>query len=560
MAGEVRRALERRAAAVRRDDAGAFRAGLAPAPRSCGGSGPTSRTWRSCRSPGSATSWTRRTSCATRPATGWASTCSCSSTGTTRGRSARRPGFRFVPARHGPDRLLLASVSDRGWERRHHVSPQPWDEGPVEVRTGAGVLGVFDARSVADAPGVIASVESRDQGRRGARCPTTGRARSWSTRCPTRRTSTASRTCPGDDPARLDAVAFPVASGRGGRPAATRFLLSPAMLRRPGPERDRLVRHELTHVAVGEHDDRAPAWLAEGIAEWVSVRPIARPQRVIPAAAVAAARRGFDGLPEDDTFNDADARNPLRAVVVGLRVPRRARRPRSAVVAARRARPARRAGDRGPGAGAARADRARRGAAGRPGGRLILATYAPAAAAATEGRAGSTVAAHGRLPHQVRRAVDRRDRRARAPAEEEPRRPRPHRLRGRRDHRHRHLRADRHGGRRPTPGRPIVDLVRHRRRRLRARRASATPSSRPPCRWPAAPTRSATPPSASWSPGSSAGTSRWSSPSGPPRCPRGFSGYLQKVVDGTPFELPTSLGSAPTACSTCGAVAHRRCW
>ena len=36
--------------------------------------------------------------------------------------------------------------------------------------------------------------------------------------------------------------------------------------------------------------------------------------------------------------------------------------------------------------------------------------------------AGSTVAAHGRLPHQVRRAVDRRDRRARAPAEEEPRR------------------------------------------------------------------------------------------------------------------------------------------
>ena len=36
------------------------------------------------------------------------------------------------------------------------------------------------------------------------------------------------------------------------------------MLRRPGRGRDRLVRHELTHVAVGEHDDRAPVWLAEG--------------------------------------------------------------------------------------------------------------------------------------------------------------------------------------------------------------------------------------------------------------------------------------------------------
>jgi hypothetical protein len=105
---------------------------------------------------------------------------------------------------------------------------------------------------------------------------------------------------PGDDPGDLDAVAFPAGTG-------TRFVLNPRMLDQPGRERDRLVRHELTHVAVGTRDDQAPVWLSEGLAEYVSVRPLAPEDRRIPEAAVAAAEAGVSDLPDDATFNDADS-------------------------------------------------------------------------------------------------------------------------------------------------------------------------------------------------------------------------------------------------------------
>lgn len=65
--------------------------------------------------------------------------------------------YLFTPARSG--RFVVASVSDRDWESRNEVDPQPWDLGPVTVRTGSGVLGVFDAGSEASAEAVISEVE-----------------------------------------------------------------------------------------------------------------------------------------------------------------------------------------------------------------------------------------------------------------------------------------------------------------------------------------------------------------------------------------------------------------
>jgi hypothetical protein len=113
---------------------------------------------------------------------------------------------------------------------------------------------------------------------------------------------------PGGDPEHVDGVAFPVmAGGRNDEVVATRFALHPSMLTRPGPERDRLVRHELTHVALGERDDQAPAWLSEGIAEWVSVQPLAPELRRLPEEALAAAEAGVRRLPADGTFNNGDS-------------------------------------------------------------------------------------------------------------------------------------------------------------------------------------------------------------------------------------------------------------
>ncbi|NHC25388.1 hypothetical protein G6553_19700 [Nocardioides sp. IC4_145] len=210
--------------------------------------------------------------------------------------------FRFRPVPGNVRRMRLTSVTDPAWEAEHDVRPQPWDLGAVEVRGGLGVLGVFDADSVPAASGVIASVE------RGIADVSAVLPQDW------RRTvvvyalsSTAFLETidelPGGDPERLDGVAFPVAAGPG-RPGAvaTRFALHPRMLTRAGPQRDRLVRHELVHVALGERDDDVPVWLSEGIAEYVSVRAVDPADRVVAEAALGRAVEGIDGLPTRESF------------------------------------------------------------------------------------------------------------------------------------------------------------------------------------------------------------------------------------------------------------------
>ncbi len=199
--------------------------------------------------------------------------------------------FRFRPAAHHPGRYLLTAVESH--------DPQPWDLGPVQVQQASGVLGVFDAGSAAAAPALMSSVESAIASV-SAEVPY-----DWSRSVVLYALSDpafleALRDVPGDDPDDLDAVAFPV--GR-----STRFALNPRMLARPGRERDRLIRHELTHVAIGTRDDDAPVWLSEGLAEYVSVRPLAPQDRRIPEAAVLAAEDGVDELPDDASFNDDDS-------------------------------------------------------------------------------------------------------------------------------------------------------------------------------------------------------------------------------------------------------------
>ena len=211
----------------------------------------------------------------------------------------RADRWRFGPAHRDGGRFVLTSVTDPTWEAAHPVELQPWDLGPVQVREDGPVLGIFDAGSVADAPGVLDSV-SRGVAAVAAEVPY-GWSRSVVVYALSRPTFLDRLDdVPGDDPEDLDAVAFPV--GR-----STRFVLNPRMLGRAGPGRDRLVRHELTHVALGTRDDDVPVWLSEGLAEWVSVGPRAPQDRRIPEAAVRAAETGAPELPNDADFNGADA-------------------------------------------------------------------------------------------------------------------------------------------------------------------------------------------------------------------------------------------------------------
>lgn len=199
--------------------------------------------------------------------------------------------YRFRPAAGRPGRFVLTAVEER--------DPQPWDLGPVDVREGVGVLGIFDAGSVGAAPELVASVEN------GVSAVAAQVPYEWNRSVVLYALSAPTfldglEDVPGDDPEDLDAVAFPVGE-------STRFALNPRMLVQPGRERDRLVRHELTHVAVGTRDDAVPVWLSEGLAEYVAVRPLAPEDRRIPAAAVLAAEAGVSDLPDDETFNDQDS-------------------------------------------------------------------------------------------------------------------------------------------------------------------------------------------------------------------------------------------------------------
>ena len=76
---------------------------------------------------------------------------------------------------------------------------------------------------------------------------------------------------PGGDPRAVDGVTFPVmADPASSEIASTRFVLNPRLLDVDAEARDRLIRHELVHVALGSRDDAIPVWLSEGLAEFLT--------------------------------------------------------------------------------------------------------------------------------------------------------------------------------------------------------------------------------------------------------------------------------------------------
>ncbi|MGH3307251.1 MAG: hypothetical protein ACRDOX_06135, partial [Nocardioides sp.] len=201
----------------------------------------------------------------------------------------------------------VASVTDREWESGNELDPQPWDLGPIKVRTGRGVLGVFDAGSEASASAVVDEVED------GVSAVAAEIPYEWEDGVvlyalddPTFLSGLDN--VPGSDPLSLDAVSFEVmARPEAQQVASTRFVLNPDVVAGRGSGRGRLIRHELTHVALGSRADHVPTWLSEGLAEYVSVRPMAPEDRAISGAALAAAKAGPSALPTDRDFGGPGA-------------------------------------------------------------------------------------------------------------------------------------------------------------------------------------------------------------------------------------------------------------
>jgi len=207
--------------------------------------------------------------------------------------------FRHLPS----GAWVLSQDRDRAFEIDNDIEPQPWDLMRIQVKEGNGVLGVFDEQSIDAAYQIIDEIED------GIRVIQEEVPVRWSGRVVVyalsdMRVLSGLDDLPGGNPDRLDGVAFPVrASPESPRLAAIRFMLHPRMIYRNDETRSRLVRHELTHVAIGRRDDRVPTWLSEGLAEYISVQPIVPYERMISRQALEAAQAGADTLPLDNEFN-----------------------------------------------------------------------------------------------------------------------------------------------------------------------------------------------------------------------------------------------------------------
>jgi hypothetical protein len=299
--------LERRSAAVRRADAAAYERGVGGPPRARA----EQRAWfdNLAQLPKDTFTTSLEPASLVRDGDGWWGTVRV--TLRLRGYDAMpvvsRDRYRFV--RDGR-RFLVTSTTDAGWERRNRVTQQPWDLEPVVVREADGVLGVFDAGSAARADELVAAVSDAVAAvRPRVPMPWDGRVVVYALTDP----EFVSRLpgVPGGDPLAVDGLAFPVVAGPDGAGAtavaATRVVLNPRILEVPDASRDRLVRHELVHVALGERDDRIPVWLSEGLAEYLSVQTLPPAERLVQEEALTAARRRLTALPDGETFNGPDS-------------------------------------------------------------------------------------------------------------------------------------------------------------------------------------------------------------------------------------------------------------
>ncbi len=185
-------------------------------------------------------------------------------------------------------------------------APAPWDLTAITVRQVPGVLGIFDRQTRASAATVTSAV------RAGVGSIDRALPFSWSGRVVVYSLRSSGvldsfTDVPGGALDHLGAMTFPTyaAAGRS-QVASTRMLLMPGSVAAGEPFLGRITRHELSHVAIGVRDDGAPAWVSEGIAEYLGARDLSSTQRIIPSSALARARAPVDAMPQSRTFNGSD--------------------------------------------------------------------------------------------------------------------------------------------------------------------------------------------------------------------------------------------------------------
>lgn len=203
-------------------------------------------------------------------------------------------------------RATIVSDRTRAGKPLLEGTPAPWDLTAVTVRAGRGVLGIFDETTRASAPAVLAAVQSGiDQIDRALPFSWPDRAVVYSVASP--RVLASFTDVPGGTLENLGALTFPTYAQTGrGQVASTRMLVMPSSVQAGEPFLGRITRHELSHVAIGTRDDGAPAWVSEGVAEYLGARETPERERIIATSALSRARAAATGMPASRTFNGPD--------------------------------------------------------------------------------------------------------------------------------------------------------------------------------------------------------------------------------------------------------------
>jgi hypothetical protein len=215
----------------------------------------------------------------------------------------RVTGFAFARRQGRP--VIVSELTGAG-KQFPGSNPAPWDLVRIHVRSDLDTLQLYDADTWPRASAVSAALRAGIADVRSA-VPFVwdGRAVVYVFRRPVVLNSFEG--VPGGNIKHLGAMTFPMYAVPG-QPAVAgiRFTLLPSSLRAGPVFLGRIIRHELTHVALGDRDDGVPVWFAEGLAEYMGARDVPQDQRRIATVAVQRARAGVRALPSSRGFNGDD--------------------------------------------------------------------------------------------------------------------------------------------------------------------------------------------------------------------------------------------------------------
>ena len=217
----------------------------------------------------------------------------------------------FKPTRDG-QRYLLVSTTDKGWEDSHETGTQPWEVEHVYVDEYGSVLGIFDSATAAHAESVLRTVSEGKDDVTLTLPQAVQPTNSWGTLVYVLSDQQIIDGLSGDtvgDPDRADGLTIAIPADLNDPSkgtAAYRVAFNPRVLAQPASVFGRLVRHEMTHATLGARGKGAPLWLTEGVAEWVSVRPMPRSQRRLPTSALSVGAAA-QHLPTSEDFGGPDA-------------------------------------------------------------------------------------------------------------------------------------------------------------------------------------------------------------------------------------------------------------